>query len=447
VATPAPLKISVSGVRGIVGASLTPALVLRYALAFGARRAPGPIIVARDTRPSGVMLGDIVCGGLQAVGCRVIRVGVVPTPTALGAVLAARARGGIIVTASHNPAPWNGMKFVGAHGSCLTPPEMDELVAAAQRPAEALVPWHRLKASRGDVRAVEQHVARILRAVDTKAIRRRRFTVALDSCNGAGAVATPRLLKALGCRVVGIHVTPSGDFPRGPEPTPRHLAALAGAVRRAHAAVGFAQDPDADRLSLVDETGCPLSEELTVGIAVQHRLRQRRGPVVVNLSTSRIIDDVAGAAGVTVWRTPVGEVHVVHRMRQVHAVIGGEGNGGVIDPRVTWGRDSLAGIALVLEALAHDDDGQPLSAVAARLARWTMIKRIRRWSPSQTARVLASLRSRFRHGRITAGDGIRVDLPEGWVHVRPSNTEPVVRVFAEATTAAQAERLYRQAVA
>jgi len=268
--------------------------------------------------------------------------------------------------------------------------------------------------------------------------------VALDSCNGAGAVATPALLTQLGCRVVGIHIRPSGDFPRGPEPTPKNLAALSRAVRRARAAVGFAQDPDADRLSLVDEHGQPLSEELTLALAIQHRLRQRRGSVVVNLSTSRVIDDVATAAGVRVHRTPVGEVHVVQRMRAVGAVIGGEGNGGVIDPRITWGRDSLAGIALILEALA--ERRQPLSAVAAPLARWVMVKRSIEWSPARTAKALSALPRRFPSGRITDGDGVRVDVPGGWVHMRPSNTEPVVRVFAEAATEPAAEALYRQAI-
>lgn len=442
----APLKVSVSGVRGIVGQSMTPDLVLRYALAFGARRAPGPIVVARDTRPSGVLFSDLIHGGLQAVGCRVIAIGITPTPTALGEVLRHRARGGMIVTASHNPAPWNGLKFVGPAGSFLTAPKMRQLAEAADRwTTDALVPWGRRGSLVHDPRAVAHHVARILKAVDAAAIRRRRFTVALDSCNGAGAVAAPQLLQALGCRVIGIHVTPSGTFPRGPEPTPKNLAALRRAVRRGRAAVGFAQDPDADRLSLVDEHGRPLSEELTLAVAVQHRLRQRRGPVVVNLSTSRIIDEVAAAAGVPVWRTPVGEVHVIQRMRRVRAVIGGEGNGGVIDPRVTWGRDSLAGMALVLEALARG--GQPLSAIAAPLARWAMVKRKIKMSPAVMARLLRGLPARFRGGRVTGGDGIRVDVPDGWVHVRPSNTEPIVRVFAEAATRARAEAMCRQALA
>jgi len=441
----APLKETISGVRGIVGASLTPALVLRYAMAFGARRVPGVIIVARDPRPSGVLYRDLIVGGLQAVGCRVLDIGVTPTPTALGAVLAARARGGLIITASHNPAPWNGMKFVATEGSFLTPSAMEQLVAEASRwHDDALVPWNRLTPVATEPRAIAQHIARILRAVDAEAIRRRRFIVALDSCNGAGAVAGPALLRALGCRVVGIHITPSGVFPRGPEPTPKNLAALSRAVRRVGAAVGFAQDPDADRLSLVEETGRPLSEELTLAIAVQHRLRQQRGPVVVNLSTSRIIDDVAREAGVAVQRTPVGEVHVIQRMRRVKAVIGGEGNGGVIDPRVTWGRDSLAGMALVLEALARQ--GRPLSAVAAPLARWAMVKQKLTLTAAQTRRLLGALRTRFHGARFTEGDGVRVDLPEGWVHVRPSNTEPIVRVFAEASTVAQAQALVRQAL-
>lgn len=440
-------------------------------MAFGARRAPGAVIVARDTRPSGTLYTAVLRAGLQAVGCRVISIGITPTPTALGEVLRRRARGGIIVTASHNPAPWNGLKFVGPEGSFLTAAQMTQLIHDASRwphhlsgrrrrppkhglsgrrqvvgwPDAALVPWDRLPPVVEDPQAVAHHIARILKAVNTAAIRRRRFTVALDSCNGAGAVATPQLLKALGCRVVGIHVTPSGTFPRGPEPTPANLAALSRAVRHARAVVGFAQDPDADRLSLVDERGRPLSEELTLALVVQHRLRQQRGPVVVNFSTSRIIEDVAQAAGVRVWRTPVGEVHVIQRMRQLKAVIGGEGNGGVIDPRVTWGRDSLAGIALVLEALARRR--QPLSALAAPLAGWAMVKQKLTLTPTATARLLKALPGRFRDGRVTDGDGIRVDVADGWIHVRPSNTEPIVRIFAEAATRECAEALCRKALA
>ena len=449
--------VSVSGVRGIVGRSMTPELVLRYAQAFGVLQGRGAVIVARDTRPSGVLYRDAAAAGLAAVGCRVVDIGITPTPTALGSVLTAGACGGIIITASHNPSPWNGLKFVGPEGSFLTGPQMTRLSARVAA-AASLVPWNTIQLAVQEPHAIAQHIARILKAVDAAAIRRRRFTVALDSCNGAGAVAAPALLKTLGCRVIGIHVTPDGDFPRGPEPTPKNLAALSRAVRRSRAAIGFAQDPDADRLSLVDEQGRPLSEELTLALAIQHRLRQleaaprpsgqrlrqRRGPVVVNLSTSRMIDDVASAAGVRVARTPVGEVHVVQRMRAAGAVIGGEGNGGVIDPRITWGRDSLAGMALVLEALANTD--RPLSVLATPLARWVMVKRSIAWSPARTAKALAGLKRRFPGGRMTGGDGVRVDVADGWVHVRPSNTEPVVRVFAEAATEPVAEALYRQAV-
>ncbi|MBI4227772.1 MAG: phosphoglucosamine mutase [Candidatus Omnitrophica bacterium] len=435
-----------------MGRSLTPELVLRYAQAFGVLQGRGTIVVARDPRPSGVLYRELVAGGLAAVGCRVVDIGITPTPTALGAVLARRARGGVIITASHNPAPWNGLKFAGPEGSFLTAAQMARLSDGARhlqssmgawprRKGEGapLVPWDRIQPAMADPRAVGEHIARILKAVDAAAIRRRRFTVALDSCNGAGAVAAPALLTALGCRVIGIHVTPSGEFPRGPEPTPKNLAALSRAVRRARAAVGFAQDPDADRLSLVDETGQPLSEELTLALAVQHRLRQCRGPVVVNLSTSRVIDDIAAAAGVRVHRTPVGEVHVVQRMRGVGAVIGGEGNGGVIDPRITWGRDSLAGMALTLEALTGAR--QPLSALAAPLSGWVLIKRKLALSPAKTATLLASLPRRLPRGRVTLGDGVRIDLPDGWVHLRPSNTEPVVRVFAEAASHAAAQAM------
>ena len=434
-----------------MGESLTPDLVLRYALAFGTMQGGGTIIVARDTRPSGLMYRDVLAGGLQAVGCRVVDIGVTPTPTALGAVLAANARGGVIITASHNLSPWNGMKFVGPDGSFLVPRAMERLSILTKHLLTRFVAWNHLQPPIMESRAVQQHIQRILNAVDVRAIRRRRFAVAIDSCNGAGSVAAPEMLAALGCRVIGIHVTPSGVFPRGPEPTPKNLSKLSRAVRAARADVGFAQDPDADRLSVVDETGWPLSEELTLALAVQHRLQQlapplggRKGCVVVNLSTSRIIDDVAFEAGVRVHRTPVGEVYVIQRMRAVGALIGGEGNGGVIDPRVTWGRDSLVGMALILEAMARGR--RTISELSAPLDHWAMVKGKLALAPAQTSKLLARLRTKFRGARFRDGDGVRCDLADGWVHVRPSNTEPVVRVFAEAATQERAQALYQQAV-
>ena len=437
------LKVSISGLRGIVGQSFTPQVIVHYTLGFARLVGPGRIVVARDTRPSGRLIQQLVSATLQAAGCQVIEIGVTPTPTALGEVLAQKAKGGIIVTASHNPAPWNGLKLVSRRGTFLTPQEFKKLQkwvkASTQQPPLKLASWNQLQAPEVDSGAIDRHIQRILKAVRVSAIRKRRFKVVVDSCNGAGSVAAPRLLRALGCRVTEVYTKPSGVFPRGAEPTPSNLKKLCLTVRRSHAAIGFAQDPDADRLSLVDEQGTPLSEELTLAIATQHRLSQKKGPVVVNLSTSRMVEEVAMDRGVSFQRTPVGEIHVVERMRRIGAIIGGEGNGGVIDPRVTWGRDSLVGMALILEAMAKGKCS--LSQLAAPLDRWVMVKHKFVVSPARLKQILHKLVQRFRRERITQGDGIRIDLPGGWFHVRGSNTEPVVRVMAEARSKRDAQRL------
>ena len=435
------LKISISGVRGVVGDSLTPVLLTRFAQAFGTYVSSGRIVIGRDTRTSGEMVRQSVVAGLLSSGCRIVDIGVCPVPTVQLMVRHVGAQGGIAITASHNPAEWNALKFVGDDG----------LFLSGERGRELLDIYHQgdyTKVSGASMRGIEtmpaagdRHVAAILAAVGPLPERPggRRLRVALDSCNGAGSVVTPRLIEALGAEAVTVNVTPDGSFPRPAEPLPEHLGALSALVRSSGADVGFAQDMDADRLAVVDERGEPIGEELTLVLAAGHVLAATPGPVAVNLATTNAIDAVAARYGCTVTRTKVGEANVTAGMKRVGAVIGGEGNGGVIYPRINFGRDSLVGIALILHLLATAD--RRVSELVSSLPRFWMHKD-RLTCPSNRIReVLARLRRAYEGAPIDARDGVKVTMPDGWFLVRGSNTEPILRVVAEAPSEQAATRL------
>jgi phosphomannomutase len=451
--------LSVSGARGIVGRTMTPLVAARFAAALGSwirassdDPAPPVVCVGRDSRPSGAALLPAATAGLAATGCRVVDLGIVATPTVGVAIGHHGAAGGIVVTASHNPAPWNGLKCLDADG--VAPPP-DQAAGIIGRFEADDIDW----ATAGEVPAVERdpdahgrHVERVLAVVDAAAIRGRGFRVVLDSVNGAGGVAGRRLLDALGCDVVHLNAEPTGRFAHPPEPVADHLGDLMDATVDAGAAVGFAQDPDADRLALVDETGAYLGEEYTLALAARRMLQRHPAGarMATNLSTSRMIDDVASAAGAPpVVRTPVGEANVVAGMKRTGATFGGEGNGGVIFPPVCWVRDSLSAMALVLDLLAAE--GRPLGAVAGELPRYTMVKRKLDLADvggrAGLAGLLDRVRRRFADARLDTADGLRVDLADGWAHVRPSNTEPIVRIIVEAGTDARAAELVEQVTA
>ncbi|HEX9633806.1 MAG TPA: phosphoglucosamine mutase [Gemmatimonadales bacterium] len=436
------LMVSVSGVRGIVGKDLTPEFVTRWAAAFGAlaRDEGAPLVVlARDARTSGPMFSDAARSGLQSVGCTVIDCGCIPTPTAQLAVEHHGAGGGIILTASHNPIEWNALKFVGADGLFL-----DQGAAGRLRSlAEGTVPrvgWDGLGGQRDDGDAIERHLRQVLALpyVDRKAIAARRFRVALDCVRGAGGTIMPRLLERLGCTVSGINLETDGRFPRAPEPIPEHLGDLGALVRESGADLGIAVDPDVDRLALVDETGRPIGEDYTLAFAVDTVLRRRSGPVVVNLSTSLVVDDAAAAHGATVTRVPVGEANVARAMRQASAVVGGEGNGGVMLPALHLGRDAPLAAALVLDLVATGT--RPLSAWVAARPRYTIVK-AKAPRGADLAALYEALETRFRDATQDRQDGLRLSWPDRWLHVRPSGTEPIVRIIAEAPTADAAESL------
>ena len=432
--------ISVAGIRGIVGETLNAEDFVTYALGFGTMIQGGKVVVGRDSRPSGEMIRDLVCGALLSTGCKVVDLGIVPTPTIGVMVRELRASGGVAITASHNPLEWNALKFFRPDGAlqCRTDQERLFTICRSGRFRRMRIVHRASVASCGNGPAT--HIARVLRNVDAEAIGRRRFRVVADCCNGAGARVVPHLLDELGCKVVTLFDNLEKAFERPAEPLPENLSTLCQCVRQKKADIGFAVDPDADRLAIVDEQGKPIGEERTLALAAYHVLSRRRSSLVVNLSTTRAIDDVAQQYGVRVHRTPVGEAHVVEGMRRHRATIGGEGNGGVIWPKVQFGRDAAAGIGLILEALAQS--GEPISQWNRRIPDYVMMKKRLSFDPKKLGPVFARLEKRFgRMGRIWRTDGLRIDLPRGWVHLRPSGTEPIVRLFVEAPTAEEAEAL------
>lgn len=433
------LMVSVSGVRGRVGDGLTPEIFAHFAAAFGAyilRRGPGrTVILGRDSRVSGPMFARAATAALQSVGCDVVDVGIAPTPSVQLAVEDAGAAGGLAVTASHNPAEWNALKFIGPSGMFLDAEEGREMRAFLDG-AIPRAAWDELGSVSDDGGAVERHLKRILEIpfLDVERVRRRRFRVALDCVRGAGGTIFPQLLDALGCEVHAINLEADGRFPREPEPTAENLGELEALVRSTDADVGFATDPDVDRLSLVSEVGEALGEDYTLALAASLVLAHRPGPVVTNLSTSRLLDDVAAAAGVPLTRAPVGEINVARRMQAEGAPIGGEGNGGVILPDVHLTRDAPVAAALILQLLAERD--RPISELAHSIGRYRIVKEKVPRPEQPLDQVYDGLAARLGAPEADRQDGLRLAWPaeRRWAHLRPSGTEPIVRIIAEAPT-------------
>ncbi|MDA0334033.1 MAG: phosphoglucosamine mutase [bacterium] len=431
--TTIPLIISVSGIRGIVGQSLTEDTVRRFAHAFATQLPMNArVVLARDTRPSGESLAAVAIDALCAAGCQVFDLGVCATPTAKLMVLELAADAGLILTASHNPAAWNGMKMVRADGIFLDAVTGRRVEAAYNRSRRRTGDGHLERVPRETVDAIL--LQRILAVVDADSIRGARLRAAVDPCNGAGCLFIPLLLEALGVEMHLIHGEPHGRFAHEPEPIPANLVDLGRAVVNGRCHVGFAIDPDADRVALVDEDGAPLGEDLTLALAVQSVTATRKGPVVTTLSTSQVVSDAAIGNGCPVILTPVGEVHVVDAMVAEGAIIGGEGNGGVILRDVDPGRDAAVGIALILQALAQT--GRSLTELARALPAYAIEKRKVVCSQDDLQRALDGLIQRYPQAlRHPVQDGVKLYLSGSfqcpWIHLRPSNTEPVVRIIAE----------------
>ncbi len=449
---PSDLMVGVSGFRGRVGEALDPELATRLAAMYGTLLerggANGPVLLGRDSRTSGPALLGAAAAGLVAVGRDVVDLGLVPTPTLMLAVGRSCAAGGIAVTASHNGVEWNAFKFAAAGGTFLPERGMDGFLRAIAAEDPPWARWDGLGRVSVDDGAVERHVEAILGLphLDVEAIRSARIRVGLDCVHGAGGAIMPLLLERLGCEVRAMGTETDGRFPRDPEPTAENLEALGRLVRDAGARIGMAVDPDVDRLALTDERGRPLGEDLTLALAADVALRRRPGPVATNLSTSRVIDEVARARGCRVARAPVGEIHVVDAMVRERAVVGGEGNGGVILPALNLTRDAAVGAALVLQLLALEPD-RPTSALVARLPSYRMVKEKVEFPRERLADAYDALEREWGPGRLDASDGARMDWPDDarWIHVRPSGTEPVVRLIAEAPRIEDARSLTRGA--
>jgi phosphomannomutase len=437
-----PLKIGISGVRGVVGETFTPDLVVGFAQAFGTYLGPGRILVCRDTRPSGPMVSAAVMAGLLATGCDVVDVGICPTPSLQLAVRWLKADGGISITAGHNPTPWNALKFVRSDGLYLTPGQAEELLDIYHQGRFEKASWDRIRTRVESGEAIQHHLDVLSAGFDLAAARSRRLKVAVDCCNGSCSLLAPRWLAALGCEVLAINDDPSSPFPHTPEPKPEAAVQVRALVKAGRADIGLVHDADGERLGLVDELGTALSEEVTLALATDIALRHRTGVVVTNLSTTMAIERIAAKYGGTVVRTPVGQAHISEAILEHGAVIGGEGNGSVAVPRVQASHDSAAATGLLLCYLA--ETGAPLSALVAALPHLTMLKEHVAIEPS----VIFTALQEFRDGvqdepgaGVDLSDGVKVGFPDGWVHVRASNTESMIRLIVEADSSARAAEL------
>jgi phosphomannomutase len=435
------LIVSVSGVRGIVGEGLTASAALSFASALGTHLGGGRVVLGRDGRPSGSMLRHAVLAGLFEAGCEVQDVGVAPTPTVGLAICRLNAAGGIQITASHNPAPWNGLKLFGGDGRVLAASEGQKVRARFEAGDFRRVEWSALGTLEECLRAEDWHRDRVLELVDVTRIRAAGLRTFLDANGGAGGPLGRRLLEAFQSRPVckGCHA--DGRFEHDPEPTAENLREVAPMVAASGADIGFALDPDSDRLALIDETGRYIGEELTLALAVRFRLSRERGPVVINMSTSRVVEDIVASFGCPCHRAAVGEANVADRMLETGAVIGGEGNGGVIDPRVGLVRDPFIGMGLVLNLMA--ETGRKLSELVAELPVYHIVKDRYDVAPERLLGLFGVLERRWPEARANRLDGLRLDWDDHWVHVRPSNTEPIVRVIAEARREEEARNLCR----
>jgi phosphomannomutase len=450
------LIVSVSGIRGLIGNGLSSDVGARFAAAFGTfcrssfirgyesqGNDPLRIVVSRDSRPSGEMLRHAVIAGLLEVGCIVEDIGIASTPTCGFAVRQMKASGGIQITASHNPAPWNGLKMFGPDGAVLSAEHGAIVRGLYETESFKRATWDRIGTTQVPPDIQADHARAVLDTVSVAEVAGQAFQVFLDANGGAGGPLGTLLLQDLGCGIKTFGCDPTGDFIHEPEPIPAHLADVAPWVPQSELAIGFALDPDADRLALIDEQGNCVSEEVTLALAVKYRLRQEKGPVAINMSTSRMVEDIARAFGCPCYRSAVGEANVVRRMREVGAVIGGEGNGGVIDPRVGWVRDPFVGMAFILSLMA--EERKPISQIIAELPQFAMLKTKYTLPRSNLLPAFDALENSWPEARVNREDGLRLDGLDWWLHVRGSNTEPVIRVIAEAPTTEQVQELCEKA--
>ncbi|RAP29797.1 phosphoglucosamine mutase [Candidatus Marinamargulisbacteria bacterium SCGC AG-343-D04] len=442
------LMVSPSGIRGLVGESLTPELALNVGKSVGMILGKGPIICGGDTRVSYDCIFNAVISGLLAVGTDVISIGKVPTPTVQQAIRKHGAKGGIVVTASHNPIMWNGLKIMNETGSFLDSDQYKNFITHFESSSFDYKSWDKLGVLTEDTEALSDHIDLILEKIDVSAIRESGLKVLIDANNGAGAIANPLLLDQLGIEYKILNREPNGHFAHDPEPLKKNLGQIISTLESGQYDIGFVQDADADRLVILDETGRFIGEDYSLGLCIDYVLqyeknKNKRNDIVVNLSTSKVIEDIAGLYGGTMHYTQIGEPNVTAKIKEVDAVIGGEGNGGVIYPEIGWGRDSLVGIVLALNYLAKSK--KSVSTIVSGYPRYKMFREKLAVNNREDIPVfLNKVESSFNDFSINKEDGVKVSFPTGWVHVRPSNTEPIIRIFIEEQSEERGSKLLSQ---
>lgn len=437
------LMVSISGIRGIVGNGLEPQTIVKYSKAFADFCGKGKIVVGRDSRITGEMVKNITIGTLTAAGLDVIDIGVTPTPTVQFAVKTLKASGGIAISASHNPNEWNALKLLNSTGQFLSPDEHKIFLKYAEDidKQNNYASWNNVGKIERDDQALKRHKEAVLnlKHINLEQIRKRKFKVVLDCVNGAGAWIMPELLKDFGCEVIEINCEKNGIFPRLPEPLPENLKETMEIAKKENPDLCIVVDPDVDRLVLITEKGEPFIEENTVALAVDFVLSKEKGPVAVNLSTTRAVDDIAAKYGCKVFRSPVGEANVVKKMKEVGAIIGGEGSGGVIYPALHYGRDALVGTALVLQKLA--EFGGKLGELKSIMPRYFIAKRKIDIGSKNPDSIIEALANHYKKEKINLEDGLRIDFEDHWVHFRKSNTEPIIRIIVESAEEEKANSL------
>jgi phosphomannomutase len=450
---------SISGIRGTIGGApndnLTPLDIVKFTAAFGTlikkKKETTKIVIGRDARPSGEMVNALVTSTLQALGIDVVDLGLSTTPTVEIAVPLEKAGGGIILTASHNPVQWNALKLLNEKGEFISAKEGEEVLEIAKREEFTFAPVTKLGTYAKDDTYLQKHIDSILNLplVDVAAVKNRGFKVVVDAVNSTGGIAVPMLLKALGVATKEIYCEPTGHFPHNPEPLPEHLMDICREVKKGKYDLGIVVDPDVDRLALVSEDGSPFGEEYTlVAVAdyVLNNSKTKKGNTVSNLSSTRALRDVTEKAGGEYFAAAVGEVNVVTLMKECDAIIGGEGNGGVIYPELHYGRDALVGIALFLTHVAKS--GLPVSRLRATYPNYFISKNKIELTPSiDVDKVLEEIEKKYKKQPINTIDGVRIEFEYEWVHLRKSNTEPIIRIYAESDLEVKADNLAKKMIA
>lgn len=438
------LMVSVSGIRGIIGGGLEPEILVKYTSAFADFCGKGPIVVGRDGRITGDMVKNVVFGTLMAKGNDVIDLGITPTPTVLYNVLKYKALGGISLSASHNPNEWNALKLINKNGEFMSAEQNKEMLNLVSDSPKNYNAWNSLGKTINAPEGLLNHANDVLALnfLDLKAIKKRKFKILLDCVNGAGSYIMPNFLRDFGCEVIELNCEKTGIFPRLAEPIPQNLTETMAAVVKNKADLGIVVDPDVDRLVLINEKGEPFVEEYTIAQAVKFILSKQKGNVVVNLSTTRAVDDIAKSFNCNTYKSPVGEANVVNKMKEVNAVIGGEGSGGVIYPKLVFGRDALTGTAIILQHLI--EFGGTLSELKSSLPQYFISKDKMELGNVNPDIILNDLINKYSNTNINTEDGLRIDFEDHWVHFRKSNTEPIIRCIVEAKSQNYADTLLNE---